>query len=184
MIFDIRKKPICHKKQTFPVIDSLFSLFSIKWGVDDLFYWRFFILGHMVWNFLLYIFDVIWNVMESSFIEISYLFRLISSNFANGFGNKRARIRWIPCIFISSDVCNDCLFRDGVWILSCWCSSINSGKFKWSNSFIIVLFCNQCYDDVLAWILLILSDRESVLNLNEWGRLFAQLEFTQQPWHA
>ena len=50
---------------------------------------------------------------RGSFIKISYFSRLISSNFANGFGNKRGGIRWIPCISISSDVCSDYLFRDG-----------------------------------------------------------------------
>ena len=139
MIFDVRKKPICHKKQNFHIISSIFSLFSINLGVDDFFYWRFFILGYMVWNFLLHIFDVIWNVMEGFIIKISYLSRLISSNFANGFGNKRAGIRWIPCISILSDVCSDRLFRDGDSILRCGCSSIHSGKLKWSNS--LLLYC-------------------------------------------
>ena len=116
-------------------------------------------------------FEMSWR---GSFIKISYLSRLIFSNFANDFGNKRAGIRWIPCISILSDVCSDHLFRDGDSILRCGCSSIHSGKLKWSNSFIIVLFFNWCCDDVLAWILLIMSDRESVLHLNEWGRLFGK----------
>ena len=90
-----------------------------------------------------YIF-LMWFEMSSrgSFIKISYFSRLISSNFANGFGNKRAGIRWIPCVSILSDVCSDCLFRDGDWILRCWCPSAFCYLVNSNDEISLLLYCS------------------------------------------
>ena len=50
-------------------------------------------------------------------IRFHILPKLISSNFANGFGNKNPSIHWIIYIARSKDVYNVCFVRDGDFIL-------------------------------------------------------------------